>query len=75
MKEIKKAMLAIMAVEYDDKLLRDFAMKEFNKKYPQRITNPIWFNGYEVIDENIIRVKYQYGGSDMELDGHFDVEI
>jgi len=75
MENIKKSMLAIIAVEEDDRILRNFAMNEFDKKYPINYTNPVWFNGYEVIDENTIRVKYQYGGGGMELDGHFDVEL
>ena len=75
MKNIKKSMLAIISVEEDDRILRNFAMKEFRKKYPISTVNPIWFNDYDVVDENTLRVKYQYGGGDMEMDGYFDVKL
>jgi len=75
MEKIKKSMLSMIAVEEDDRILRNFAMGKYNEKYPISFNNPVWFNGYEVVDENTIRVKYQYGSGDMELDGHFDVNI
>jgi len=75
MEQIKKSMLAMIAVEEDDRILKTFAMQEFDKKYPKSFINPVWFNGYRVIDKNTIRVKYQYGGGDTELDGHFDINI
>ena len=75
MEKIKKSMLAMIAVEEDDRILQNFAHDKFREKYPLSRDNPVWFNGYKVQDANTIRVKYQYGGGDMEIDGHFDVEL
>jgi len=75
MDDIKKSMLVLLSIKEDDRILTKFAMGKFQEKYPISFTNHIWYNGYEVIDENTIRVKYQYGGGDLEIDGHFDVKI
>jgi hypothetical protein len=75
MDDIKKSMLALLSIKEDDRILTKFSMGKFQEKYPISFSNPIWYNGYEVIDENTIRVKYQYGGGNLEIDGHFDVKI
>jgi hypothetical protein len=76
MKDLKNSIREAISFQEHDKILKDFALGEFIKKYPpSKSGTSIWFNGYEVIDENTIRINYQYGGGDMEMDSHWDVEI
>lgn len=75
MEDIKKSMKEALEFEEHDKILENFARKKFNEHHPDYARLPIWFNEYEVMDENTIRVWYQYGGGEMEMDGHFDVKI
>lgn len=75
MKNIKKAILAVTNVQMEEQILREFAAKKFRERFPAHINQHAWFNGYDIVDEDTIRVKYQYGGGDMEMDGHFDVKI
>ena len=74
--DIKNSMKAALDFKEHDSVLRTFAHQEFYKKYPNYNAGAaVWFNGYEVLDENTIEVKYQYGGGDMEMDGSFKVKI
>jgi len=72
--DIKKSMKAILKVEKDDTILYNFASKEFHKSGKNK-PGSCWFNRYEVIDKNTLRIKYQYGGGDLEMDDWWDVKI
>ncbi len=75
MEDVKNAMKAALEFKDHDLALRVRAHQEYAlNPWPEGKTN-VWFNGYEVIDANTLRVKYQYGGGDMEMDGEFDVKI
>ena len=77
MENIKKAIFAALGFKEHDAALKRRATEEYYKYFRYDPENSLrrWFNGYEVIDGNTLRVKYQYGGGDMEMDGHFDVKI
>ena len=69
-------MKAALAFEEHDEILRNFALEKFKERYSdEEFAFTVWYNGYEVLDENTLIVKYQYGGGDMEMDGYFKVTI
>jgi len=72
--DIKKSMKAMLNVHEDDVILYQFALEEFYKSGKSK-PGLVWFNGYEVVDENTLRINYQYGGGDLEMDASFDIEI
>ena len=72
---MQESIKAAIDFRQHDIILRKFALKEFLKKYPNSSSASVWFNGYDVIDENTIRILYQYGGGDMEMDGSWKVKI
>ena len=72
---MQESIKAAIDFRQHDIILRKFALKEFLKKYPNGSSASVWFNGYDVIDENTIRILYQYGGGDMEMDGSWKVKI
>ncbi len=74
---VKKAVRLIHLISDEYKIVHTFAMDTFYKseQYKNNPIGSIWFNGYDIIDEENIRIKYQYGGGDMEMGGHFDIKI
>ena len=75
---MKTSMIYALAFRKHDKILRNYASEKFYESNYYKINSKlghIWFNGYEVLDENTIEIKYQYGGGDMEMDDSFEVKI
>jgi hypothetical protein len=75
MKQIKKSMLSIIGVEDDDRILKTFAMDEFERKFSHNPSNNVWYKDYKVLDKDTIRIYYEYGGGDQIMDGQFDVKV
>ena len=73
MEDIKKSMQSILDTKKDHMILYNFAYKKFKESNKQE--QSAWFNGYEVLDENTLRIKYQYGGGDLIMDSGWDVKI
>ena len=73
---LKIATQKVIEVKPYYEVLDKFAEQKFNERYDRKKANgPIWYNGFEVIDENTIKVTYQFGGGDMEMDDSFNVTI
>ena len=71
--DIKKSIKAILAVKVDDIILRTFARKELIKMKFFHETRE--FDGYEILNENTIRVKYHTNQGDLKTENSIDVKI
>jgi len=72
--KVKAAIKAVKSIESDSNFLYRFAGDKFRASSHNQ-PGKCWYDNYEIIDENTIRIKYQYGGGDLIMDGSFDVKI
>lgn len=71
--QLLKAAEVVLSTKESKDLLDTFAREQFRKKYGGK--SGIWYNGFDVISETEIRVNYQYGGGDMEMDASFNISL
>lgn len=68
--EIKKK---ISPIEND---ISEYASRIFREKFPVKSPNEnVWYEGFEIIDEHTIEVKYGYGGGDQTMNSSFKHKI
>jgi len=73
--KIKEAMQSMLSVYKEDHLLKSFANEKFHEKFPVSSPALVWFTGYDIVNENTIRVNYGYGVGDVNMEKYFDVKI
>ena len=76
--EIKNSIKKIISVSEHKKNVGDFARKKYNEKFDDsELHDRTWrvYDGFEIISETQIKVKFSYGGGDMEFSDGFIVDL
>ena len=78
MKSIKESVKILHLIKSYNKVVDEFARGEYNKKfedieYPENTYHG--YDGFDVLSETEIRVKFVYGGGDMDFNDSFIVKI
>jgi hypothetical protein len=78
MKLIKKSVKAVLKNKEHYNLVETFAREAFNKYCDDNPKQEGTWRGYknfQVFDENYIRINYEFGGGDMELDNYIFIDL
>lgn len=78
MSELKEAMAHILATKQYRELVDAYARKKYHEKFDDdKLQHGAWrsYDGFSVKDENTIKVKFTYGGGDMDFYDSFEVKI
>jgi len=78
MKNIKDSVKILFSTEDHREIVNKFARAAYDEKFKDQKSSYGSYHAYdkfEILSETSIRVKYTYGGGDMEFDGSFDIEI
>ena len=69
----------LIKVKSDQKRLDNFSRERYNEEYPRDYSKPIqgyhYYDTFEVIDENTIKVFFKYGAGDYDYNGSFEVDM
>jgi hypothetical protein len=76
---LKKSVENIISVVSDKKRLEKFSKDRYDEKFPlkDRKLDNGWhhYDGYTIIDENTIIVKFRWGVGDYDYDDSFEVDM
>lgn len=81
MESIRQSIKSVLSVENHSKIIDQFARDRYLRKFPPserdglRYSGYHRYDGYEIISERELKVKYVYGAGDMDFDGYFIVEV
>lgn len=79
MESIRQSIKSVLSVENHSKIIDQFARDRYLRKFPPsdglRYGGYHRYDGYEIISERELKVKYAYGAGDGDFDGYFIVEI
>lgn len=78
METIKKAVLDLISVKESESLLNDFCRNKFYERHPrEKVQHGAWqaYEGFDIISEFSIRIRFTYGGGDMEFNDSFIVNL
>lgn len=73
MEQLIKSVKILLENEKHDNIVYSFAYNKFREKFGGK--NGVWFEGYKIINEHLLRINYGYGGGDQEMSDYFDIEI
>jgi hypothetical protein len=69
----------LIKVKSDQKRLDNFSRERYNEEYPKDSKKfdygYHYYDTFEVIDENTIKVLFKYGAGDYDYDGSFEVDM
>jgi hypothetical protein len=78
MKKIKKSLEVLAKVANHRAVVNDFARSKYIERFGN-IEKPIGtyhaYEGYEIISETRLKVKYTYGAGDMDFNDFFIIEF
>jgi hypothetical protein len=78
MKDIKESVKILFSTEEHRKIVNKFARAAYDEKFKNKKSQEGAYHAYdtfEILSENKIRVKYTYGGGDMDFNDSFNIEI
>ena len=80
MEDIKTSIEILLSSEKHRKRIDKFARKAFDEKFKERfnyIQTYYLYNGFEVVNKNTIRVKYEHGAFTANYSRHdtFDIKL
>jgi len=77
--ELQKSIRNLIDVKSDKKRIDDFAHKRYDEEYPKDYSKPSqgyhYYDRFQIVDENTIKVCFKYGVGEYEYDGSFDVDM
>lgn len=77
--ELQKSIRNLIDVRLDKKRIDDFAHKRYDEEYPKDYSKPSqgyhYYDRFEIVNENTIKVCFKYGAGEYEYDGSFDVDM
>lgn len=74
--DIIESVKRLIEVKLDQQIVNDFAIGEYNKKFPGVKPQGFhYYDGFEILSETKIRVNFIWGMGDHEYNDFFDVDL